>query len=216
MAFLQVQVAGPVIAPSGLPPHAAKIEFRLRSYVTADDTLAVPQMVTANVIGGAINTALIGSPEGIVYDVDYVALLAGHRRRIPMGLIVVDGAGPFALADLVEQTVRIPLRVKAETSLKRGDTLSFGMIWVGEYNQRLDHGEVDISASLLGPDGVKRALEVEKLSPSSDGEVEVSMPASETALLPLGDHQIDIKFSLGARVSRTATGTITVLQEITP
>lgn len=216
MAFLQVQVAGPVIAPSGLPPHAAKIEFRLRSYVAADDTLAVPQLVTANVIGGAINATLIGSAEGIVYDVDYVALLAGHRRRVPMRHIVIDGSGPFSLADLVDQTVRIPSRVKSETSIKRGDTLSLGMIWVGDFDQRLDHAGVDIAASLLGPDGVLRAMTVTKLTPATDGEVEITMAADETAALPLGTHQIDIKFSTVSRVSRTVTGTITVLQEITP
>ncbi|RWR09815.1 hypothetical protein [Paenirhodobacter populi] len=220
MAVSTTAVAGAVALPDGSAAvDGDKIVFTRRRAGVSNGAMVMHGQVAAIVSGGQISVTLSRDDDGIsVYDVSYRYFNLASRGWITasIGPIVIDGPGPYTLADLVEQTVRIPSSVKSEASIKRGDTLSLGMIWVGDFHQRLDHTGVDIAASLLGPDGELRALTVTKLSPATDGEVEISMTAAETADLPLGHHQIDIKFSTVSRVSRTMTGTITVLQEITP
>jgi hypothetical protein len=99
--------------------------------------------------------------------------------------------------------------------MKRGDTLSFGVIWLSEIDRPLSLVGVTVRASLRGPDDAVRSLTVTILDAAA-GEFEVSKPASATALFPLGRHEIDIKFDTGVRVVRTLSGTVHVDREVTP
>ena len=208
-------IAGPVILPDGTNPAHGRVIFEARAPILgASAILRGP--VVAPITDGEISIELEGAADGTPYavTVEYWSEARAQLIRQPLPDIVPTGAsGPFTLADLA--TLIAGAGIADHLTLKRGDSLSLPGVWVDQHGRPLDLTGVTIASALLGPDAVTRPLGVAVLDAAA-GRFELSMLAVDTAALPLGGHQIDIKFTVGARVARTLTASITLMQEITP
>lgn len=208
-------IAGPVILPDGTNPAHGRVIFEARAPILGDAAV-LRGPVVATIASGAISVDLEAEAGGTPYavTVEYWSAALGQLVRQPLPDVVPTGAaGPFTLADLA--TLTTGASGSRSLSLKRGDSLSLPGIWVDQHGRPLDLTGVTIASALLGPDAVTRPLGVAVLD-AATGRFELSMLAVDTAALPLGGHQIDIKFTVGARVVRTLTASITLLHEITP
>lgn len=208
-------IAGPVILPDGTNPAHGRVIFEARAPILgASAILRGP--VVAPITDGEISIELEGAADGTPYAVTVEYWSAAKAQLIRQSLpdvVPTGAAGPYTLADLATLT---PDAGSADhLIIKRGDSLSLPVVWVDRYGRPLDLTGVSVASALLGPEGVVRPLGVEVLD-AATGSFEIAMLAVDTAALPLGEHQIDIKFAVGARVVRTLTASITLLQEITP
>ncbi|MFC3059524.1 hypothetical protein [Paenirhodobacter populi] len=214
-------MTGPVVLPDGSPAmDGTLVIFQLRSWDKTDTALVMRGPVIAQVSAGVIDVELFTTSSGsigTVYDVSYrysILNPVGPDRAVEqrVGPVAINGAGPYTLADLLP--VRLPSDVSKAHRIKRGDTLSLGMQWIDENYHPIDLTGVTITSSLLGPDAAMRTLTVAFVSRPA-GTFEVAMPSTQTALLPLGEHQIDIKATVGTVTRRSKTGTIIVERGIT-
>ena len=208
-------ITGPVFDQTGANPLDATIEFRLRTNPRDPAGVVLRGSTVVKVsAAGAFSTALYASDSGSTYDV-----IQRHRPYLGAELVERD-IGPIHIVGGETRWLGalLPVRIAPEARdshrIKRGDTLNIAGVWLDAHGIPIPTAGVAISSALLGPDRATRALTVTKLAGA--GEFELSMAAVATALLPLGTHQIDIKFSTGARVVRTLTGRVIVDQEITP
>lgn len=217
MAVTTANITGPVYDQTGAAPLDATIEFRLRNDPRdlSGTVLRGSTVVRVSDLGN-FSTVLYASAGGSTYDV-----IQRHRPYLGAELVERD-IGPIHITGGETRWLAalLPVKVAPGASdthrIKRGDTLSLPFIWLDARGVPISHDGVAITSSLHGPDGLLRALVVSKIAPAAAGMVELSMAAAMTALLPLGDHLIDIKFSTGARIVRTLTGRVIVDQEITP
>ncbi|TWI34919.1 hypothetical protein [Paracoccus sulfuroxidans] len=215
MPVATATITGPVFDQTGAPPFDATIEFRLRSN-PRDLSGAVLRGSTVVKVGpaGAFSTVLYAADGGSTYDV-----IQRHHPYLGADLVEQD-IGPIRVTGGETRWLAALLPVKIATGasdthrIKRGDSLSIAGVWLDEFGVPIPSAGVGIASALLGPDGVTRAIT--SRWQAGVGEFELSMAAGTTAQLPIGTHQIDIKFSTGARVLRTMTGRVIVGQEITP
>lgn len=217
MAVTLTTVTGSMELPDGSTPRLGRVIFRMTGWAKDAPNLFVAGSVDVAVASnGSFSVDLQTTDDlDVEYDVvfSHVDLATNSTVSNSVGRISVPSTGPVTLASLLP--VRIPSDAGHEHRIKRGDTLSLPGICLDEKGLRQNLSGITLASSLLGPDGVVRSLAVTKTDQSA-GEIEVSMSHSLTAALPLGVHQMDLKFSVGGRVSRTMSATLHVDQEVTP
>lgn len=169
--------------------------------------------MTETVVSGAFSADLIGSSDGIVYDVTFIETIGGKKRRIPLGPIVLDTAGTFALADLLP--IPIPPNATDRIIIKRGDTINIGAIWLDEFNRPVSLDMTTVTADLKAPDGTTTAFTVTIDSDVTTGRYGLSLTAAQTDALDPGSYTVDIKYLRNGQVAHSSTGTITIIERIT-
>lgn len=212
---MATNVAGPVLLPDGSSPMHGRVLFRLLSPIIGGSVVASATVI-APITAGEIDVDLQAEAGGTPYAVavEHWSAAEGRLVTTPLPNVVPTGAaGPVTLAQIAAVTV--PASAGNEASWKRGDTISIGGQWLDEHGRPLNLSGLTIAAALRGPDGVVRALAA-VLTDAASGLIEISMTAALSAALPLGAHAIDVKITNGARVSRTQTGTIHIIPEVTP
>lgn len=210
-------IAGPVRMPDGTIPTHGRVIFRPRlgGYV-GSPAVTAGAVVAAISSAGAISVVLEGRADGTPYAVVVEHWSVADQRMVstPLPDVVPTGAaGPFTLADLA--AVDVPRCATNENTWKRGDTISIAGQWIDHHRRPLDLTGYAIAAAMRGPDNVTRDMLV-TVTAAATGLLSIGMSAAETALLPLGDHLIDVKARIGARVARTQTGIIHIAEEVTP
>ncbi|MDK8871483.1 hypothetical protein [Paracoccus sp. SSJ] len=214
---MATQIAGPVRLPDGTIPAHGRVIFRPKNGGIVGATTVSGGAVIAPISGaGAIDVELVGRAGGTPYTVAVEHWSDVENRLVTTMLpdvVPTGAAGPFTLADLA--AVEIPRDARSEAIWKRGDTINIGGQWIDEFGRPVDLAGKTVAAAMRGPDGVTRTLSV-SVSDAAKGLLEISMPAGQTALLPLGPHAVDVKITNGARISRTQSGTINIVREVTP
>lgn len=217
MAVTLTTVTGSMELPDGSTPRLGRVIFTLTGWAKDAPHLFVQGSIdVAAAADGSFSVDLQTTDDlDVEYDVVFFHHDLSSNREIStaVGRILVPSSGPVTLASLLP--VRIPGGVTDSHRIKRGDSLSLPGICLDDHDRRQSLASITVASSLLGPDGVKRSLSVTKTD-ADQGEIEISMSPSMTTDLPLGPHQIDVKFSVGGRVKRTLTAIIHVDQEITP
>lgn len=211
---MATEIAGPVRLPDGTIPAHGKIIFR-RKEAQISDGVVLTAPVSANIDGaGDFTITLAAASSGTPYSVIVVYWSAVENRLLscPLPDVVPTGAaGPVTLAGIAAHVLP---DVPSEHRVKRGSTLILPCRLLDKNARPQPLTGLTIASDLRGPDGETRPFTVAVLD-SATGDFEVLMTAAQTALLPLGGHAWDIKFSTGARVDRTITGTIIIEQEVT-
>ncbi|KGJ06532.1 hypothetical protein IT41_02510 [Paracoccus halophilus] len=201
---------------TGNAPIDATIEFRLR-HRPADSALVAGGGVTIAPVGDGNFTARLYREPGLptVYDVimHHRPFTGAEIVSEDIGPIVIEADGTYPIASLMP--LKIPPGATDTAEIRQGDRLEFGGVWLDEWNRPINHAGIAISSSMLGPDGTTRALAVTKGAPES-GSFAIAMDLAATMTLPVGTHQIDVKFSAPDRVVRTITSQIEVKTRTTP
>ena len=208
-------IAGPVRLPDGTIPTHGRVIFEARQPII-DETLVLRGPVIAPISGaGVIDVDLEADAEGTPYAVTVEYWSPVQHRLISQALpdVVPTGTGTGTLADFAAVTV--PAGAPREIRRKRGETITLGALYVDRFGRPISLTGVSVAAAMRGPDGVTRALSIAVIS-AAEGTFEIAMAAGATASLPLGPHDIDVKFSVGTLVVRTLTATIHIDQEVTP
>lgn len=212
---MAIQIAGPVRMPDGTIPAHGRVIFTARAPILGG-TLVTTGPVVAQIDGaGDIDITLQAEASGTPYGVtvEYWSDVEGRLIAAALPDIVPSvGAGPVTIADL---TAEVIIGALDAHRIKRGSTLDLPCRFVDQHIRLLPLTDLTVTSALRGPDGVTRALTVTVSDPDGS-DFEVSMSHIQTALLPLGTHGWDIKFSTGARVLRSITGQIIIEQEVTP
>ncbi|HMT45505.1 MAG TPA: hypothetical protein PKE59_00160 [Novosphingobium sp.] len=217
MAVTLTTVTGSMELPDGTTPRLGRVIFTLTGWARNAPHLFVKGSV--DVAAGADGSFSVSLQTTDDLDVEYDVVFSHHDTSLnrdvstPVGRILVPASGPVTLASLLP--VRIPAGAKPEATFKRGDTINMGGQWLDGNDRPLDLTGLTLSCAMMGPDGVTRPLMLIVLDAAA-GLTEITLAASDSAALPLGLHQIDVKLSSGARVSRTQTGFINIIEEITP
>ena len=214
---MATQIAGPVRLPDGTIPAHGRVIFRPKNGGIVGATTISGGAVVAPISGaGMIDVELVGRAGGVPYTVAVEHWSEAENRLVTTMLpdVVPTGAsGPFTLMDLV--AVEIPRDARSEATWKRGDTINIGGQWIDEFGRPVDLTGMTVSAAMRGPDGITRLLTVH-VSDAVKGMLEISMSAGLSAQLPLGAHWVDVKVTSGVRISRTQSGTIHIVREVTP
>lgn len=214
---MATQIAGPVRLPDGTVPAHGRVIFRPKNGAILGPTLVSGGAVVAPINGaGTIDVEIVGRAGGTPYlvAVEHWSDVENRLVTTPLPDVVPTTApGPFTLADLA--AVSIPRGASSEATWKRGDTINIGGQWIDEFRRPVDLTGMTVTAAMRGPDDVTRPLSV-NVSAAAEGLLEISMTAGQSAQLPLGAHAIDVKITSGARVSRTQSGTIHIVREVTP
>lgn len=212
---MATNISGPVRLPDGSIPTHGRVIFRLLGPILGGEVVAAAT-ISAPIVAGAIDVDLEAVAGGTPYAVAVEHWSATEHRLVTTALpnVVPSGeAGPVTIAEIA--AVPIPPSARSEATWKRGDTINIGGQWLDEHGRPLSLVGLTVTAALLGPDSETRALMV-NVANAAAGLLEISLAASLSAALPLGAHRIDVKMTSGARVMRTQTGTIHIIQEVTP
>lgn len=209
-------VTGTVRLPDGASPLHARIVLTADAPVIGAVIIPRGPVVVAIGIDSSWSVALEAEARGTPYSgvLEYWSTAENRLIQDSLGRIVPTGApGPFAWDDLA--ALALPQKATRSVQIKRGDTLSWMMRWLDDHGRPLSLAGVTVSASLRGPDDVLRPLTVTKTTPDGS-DFEVLYPHMLTEALPLGGHQVDVKFATATRVLRTVTGSIEIIREVTP
>lgn len=219
MALTLVTVTGTVLLPDGQVPSFGTLIFAISGWAKDAPHIFAPDPVEVAVgLDGTFSTSLQSTDEKEV-----LYLVALRYRRTPvstesslvLGHVEVGAPGPLVLANLLPVPVSSVSAAEALT-FKRGDTISVGVLITTRYGRAQDLTGLTIESGMLGPDGVRRPLYAAIAGIATAGRVELSMSASLSAVLPLGDHRVDVKRrSGGGFVRRSPTFVISVIEEIT-
>lgn len=217
MAVTLTTVTGTMELPNGATPHRGRVIFTMTGWAKDAPHLFVAGSVDVAVASDGSFSAQLQSTDDldVEYDVvfSHVDLATSKDVSTQVGRILVPSSGPVTLASVLP--VRIPGGASNQHRLKRGDTLSLAGICLDENGRRQNLSGISVSSALRGPDGATRSLVVTIVSAAA-GEIEISLSAAQSALLPVGIHTMDVKFSSGVRVVRTLDAQITVEAEVTP
>lgn len=214
---MATQIAGAVRLPDGTLPTHGRVIFRPRDGGRAGPPVISGAAVIAPISpAGAIDIELEAATTGTPYMVLVEHWSDGAAKLVQTALpdIVPTGLpGPFTIADLA--VIAIPQGATSRATWKRGDTISIGGQWIDQHQRPLDLTGMAVTAAMRGPDDVIRPMAVTMID-AADGLLEILMSASTSAGLPIGEHAIDVKITVGVRVARTQTGFITIVPEVTP
>lgn len=218
MAISLTTVAGTIEFPNGATPPRSSIGFRLTNRAANGSNVFLGYsefIIAANGSFSADVQTTNGMPEDTYYEVtvSYFDLTLGRQTTAGLGLVKIPATGTVNLDSILP--VRVPSNSKNAYRVKRGDTISFGLVMLDQYNRPLNLAGYSISARMRQGDGPLQSFSVTRVS-NPEGRFDLTISASSSALLPLGPHDFDIKFSDGVHVSRTLTGTIIIDPEVTP
>lgn len=219
MAVSLTTVTGSIEYPSGATPARAVVRFRLTG---ADKNggnvfMGVSEFPVAS--NGSFTAAVQhtdGMSERTFYEViaSYFDAAAGRQVDQLLGYVKVPQSSEnVTLSGILP--VQVPSSASSVHRVKRGDTISFGIVMLDQYGRPLDLTGYSISAAMRQGEGLRQNFQVTRVS-NPNGRFDLTLPAGSTAALPTGAYAFDIKFSNGVRVARTMTGTIILEPEVTP
>lgn len=206
-------VSDTVVLPDGSVPSNGYIYF---TCLKAPVPRTLATVVQASIgSSGSFTASLEADEAGTPYAVrvEYWSEAAGQLVVVHLPNIVPTGSGTSTLASIA--AIDIPPNATNTHTIKQGDTLNLGVVWLDEFGRPITLDMVAVASSAVDPLGTAHDLTVTQDTDVTTGYFQLSATATETAAWPVGTYRIDIKYTRNGSVLHSDTGFIVVQEAMT-